>query len=147
MVIRAKPMEGIGEGDTAATGNPDLDNLSERVIGCCFEVHKKLGSGFLERVYENALVIELAKQGLSVRQQVPISVKYDGQAVGEYFADLLIEDQLICELKACERLSAEHEVQLVNYLAATGFDVGLLINFGRSVTVKRKFRRYTPQNQ
>lgn len=122
----------------------EVEKLSERVIGCCFEVHKKLGAGFLERVYENALVIELGKFGLRSRQQVPLVVRYDGQSVGEYFADLLVEDQLICELKACERLTAEHEVQLVNYLAATGMNSGLLINLGRSVIVKRKFRTYVP---
>ena len=86
--------------------------------------------------------MELAKAGLRARQQVPIAVRYDGAVVGEYFADVLVEERLICELKANEVLSKDHEVQLVNYLAATGLDVGLLINFGRSVTVKKKFRQY-----
>jgi GxxExxY protein len=121
------------------------EELSKKVIAACFEVHKKLGCGFLEKVYENALVIELGRCGLRVRQQCPMVVKYDDQPVGEYFADLLVEDVLLCELKACERLLTEHEVQLVNYLAATGLDAGLLINFGRSVSVKRKFREYVPR--
>ena len=125
----------------------DLEELSERVIGCCFRVHNGLGSGFLEKVYENALMIELTKHGLRARQQVPLVVKYEGQPVGEYFADMLVEDALVCELKACERLLTEHEVQLVNYLAAIGLDAGLLINFGRSVTVKRKFREYVASDR
>jgi GxxExxY protein len=118
------------------------DPVTDRVIGCCFKVHKALGAGFLEKVYENALLIELEKCNLAVRQQFPIAVRYEDRVVGEYFADLLIEGRIICELKASEMLSREHEVQLVNYLAATGLDVGLLVNFGRSVTVRRKFREY-----
>ena len=119
-----------------------LDETTERIIACCFKVHRTLGAGFLEKVYENALLIELEKSGLSARQQFPISVSYDGRAVGEYFVDVLVNDLIVCELKANENLSRQHEVQLVNYLAATGFDIGLLVNFGRSVTVKRKFREY-----
>jgi GxxExxY protein len=118
--------------------------LSEIIIGSSFKVHRTLGAGFLEKVYENALMLELAERGLRLRQQVPLSVSYAGRTVGEYFADLLVEDTVICELKACERLSAGHEVQLVNYLAATGFETGLLINFGARVSVKRKFRLYLP---
>jgi GxxExxY protein len=124
-----------------------LDETSDRVIACCFKVHNSLGAGFLERVYENSLMMELAKAGLSARQQVPIAVTYDGVVVGEYFADIVVDDRLICELKAGESLSKDHEVQLVNYLAATRFDIGLLINFGRSVTVKRKFREYRATNR
>jgi GxxExxY protein len=101
-----------------------------------------LGAGFLEKVYENAMIIELRKLGLNVTQQVPLPVYYEGQQVGEYFADLLIEDVVVCELKANENLSKQHEIQLVNYLAASRKDVGLLINFGSSVTLKRKAREY-----
>jgi GxxExxY protein len=86
--------------------------------------------------------MELARNGLTVRQQAPISVKCEGVVVGEYFADILVDERVILELKANENLSKDHEVQLVNYLAATGLDVGLLINFGRSVTVRRKFREF-----
>ena len=116
--------------------------LTEKIIGCAYCVHRTLGAGFLEKVYENALAHELRKNGLKVAQQVPIAVFYDGQQVGEYFADLLIEDSVVCELKAGEAISKQHEVQLVNYLVATGIEVGLLINFGSGVTVRRKFRTY-----
>jgi len=119
-----------------------LDETTDRVIASCFKVHKALGAGFLEKVYENALVMELERNGLTVRQQAPISVEYEGVVVGEYFADILVDERVILELKANESLSKDHEVQLVNYLAATGLDIGLLINFGRSVTDRRKFREY-----
>jgi GxxExxY protein len=117
--------------------------ITEKIIGCAFTVHRKLGFGFLEKVYENAMVLELGKCGLSVQQQVPITVRYDNQPVGEYIADLLVENKIICELKANIASASEHEVQLVNYLVATGIDIGLLLNFGKSVTVKRKYREYT----
>jgi len=122
------------------------DTLTETIIGCAFKVHKILGSGFLEKVYENALRVELMKQGLRVRQQEPIKIWYEGQMVGDYFADLLIEERIIIELKAVQSLVKEHDVQLVNYLTATKMDVGLLINFGSSVQVKRKYREYKPRN-
>jgi GxxExxY protein len=121
---------------------PLNDDVTDRIIGCCFKVHKTLGAGFLEKVYENAVMIELERCGLRARQQVPVSVKYEGRTVGEYFADILVEGRVVCELKANEIVLKEHEVQLVNYLNATGIDIGLLINFGRSVTVKRKFREF-----
>ena len=121
------------------------DDLTGRIIGCAYTVHNKLGPSFLERVYENALRIELEKQGMRVRQQEPIKVSYDGQVVGEYYADLWIEDRVVIELKAAQTLVKLHEVQLVNYLTATGIDCGLLLNFGRSVEVKRKFREYKPK--
>ena len=118
--------------------------LTKTIIGCAFKVHNTLGHGFLEKVYENALRIELAKQGLEVKQQEPIKVYYEGHVVGDYYADLWIEDRVIVELKAVRALSKAHEVQLVNYLTATGVDTGLLLNFGPSVEVKRKFREYKP---
>ena len=99
----------------------------------------------LEQVYENALRIELVKQGLQVKQQAPIEVWYDGQVVGSYYADLLVENRVIVELKAVRSLTKAHEVQLVNYLTATGIDTGLLLNFGPSVEIRRKFREYKPQ--
>ena len=120
--------------------------LTERIIACAFKVHQGLGSGFLEKVYENAMLIELQKCGVRVRQQAPIAVTYENQHVGEYFADLLVEDKVICELKAAQMLMPEHEMQLVNYLAATGINTGLLLNFGKSVTVKRKFREFRKPN-
>ena len=122
------------------------EQLTERIIGCAFQVHNALGQGFVEKVYENALRIELSKQGLDVRQQEPIVVHYDGQVVGEFLADLWVEDCVIVELKAVRSLDKVHEVQLVNYLTATGIDTGLLLNFGSSVQVKRTFRQYRQKN-
>lgn len=122
----------------------DDDAITKIIIGCAFEVHNRLGSGFLEKVYENALRIELLKKGLKVKQQEPIKVWYDDQVIGDYLADLLVADRIIVELKAVLSLTKEHEVQLVNYLTATKMDTGLLINFGSSVQVKRKYREYKP---
>ena len=121
------------------------NDLTDRIIGCAYKVHNTLGPGFLERVYENALRIELQKLGLRVKQQEPIEVVYDGQVVGEYYADLWVEDRVVIELKAIQTLAKQHEVQLVNYLTATRIDSGLLLNFGPSVQVKRKFREYKPK--
>jgi len=120
-------------------------DLTQIIIGCAYKVHNALGPGFLERVYENALRIELEKVGLRVKQQEPINVSYDGQIVGEYFADLWVDERVVIELKAAQSLDKRHEVQLVNYLTATGIDCGLLLNFGPSVQVKRKFREYKPK--
>ena len=119
-----------------------IDELTQKVIGCAFNVHNELGSGFLEKVYENALRIELIEAGLAVKQQCPIPVMYHGELVGDFFADLMVDDRLIVELKAVQNVTKLHEVQVVNYLAATGIDDGLLINFGQSVEIKRKFRLY-----
>ena len=120
------------------------DLLTRKIIAAAYQVHNTLGGGFLEKVYENAMVIELDKQGIAVVQQHPIEVYYDGRRVGQYFADLWVDNQVIVELKAMEHLAREHEVQLVHYLAATGTEIGLLINFGSRVDVKRKFRTYRP---
>ena len=120
---------------------PDKE-LTKKIIACAYIVHNGLGTGFLEKVYENAMLVEMGSQCIKVRRQVPLTVCYRDQVVGEYFADLLVEGWLICEIKAVEALLKNHEVQLVNYLVATGIDTGLLINFGNSVTVRRKFRTY-----
>ncbi len=119
--------------------------LTETIIGCAFKVHNALDHGFLEKVYENAMRIELAKCGLKVKQQEPIMVYYDEQVVGEFYADLWVEDCVIVELKAVRSLDKAYEVQLVNYLTATGISTGLLSNFGPSVQVKRKSRQYKPK--
>jgi GxxExxY protein len=116
--------------------------LTKTIIGCAFKVHNALGPGFLEKVYENALAHELRKRGLRVAQQAPIEVTYDGVLVGDFYADLWVDARVIVELKAVQALHKRHEVQLVNYLTATGVDTGLLLNFGSSVEVKRKFRQY-----
>jgi GxxExxY protein len=121
------------------------DNLTRQIIGCAYKIHNALGFGFLEKVYENALRIELEKLGLRVKQQEPINVEYEGQVVGEFFADLWVDEHVIIELKSSQTLAQEHEVQLVNYLTATRTDLGLLLNFGPSVQVKRKFRKYKPK--
>ncbi|MGI5921533.1 MAG: GxxExxY protein [Syntrophomonadaceae bacterium] len=115
-----------------------LADLTRIIIGCAYNVYHKLGAGFLEKIYENALAIELKKQGLKVFQQHPINVYYEEILIGEYFADLLIEDKVIVELKAVTELGKAHETQLVNYLKATGLEVGLLINFGDDIKIKRK---------
>jgi GxxExxY protein len=121
------------------------ETLTQKIIGSAFKVHNTLGAGYLEKVYENALRIELTKQGLKVEQQKPIKVYYEDEVVGEYFADLWAENQVIVELKAVQSLNKEHEVQSVNYLTATGVDTGLLLNFGPSVQIKRKFRKFKPR--
>jgi len=112
--------------------------LTEQVIGAFYEVYNRLGYGFLEKVYENALAIELAERGLAVVQQQPIEVRYRGQVVGEYFADLVVEGRVIVELKAAAKVVDQHEAQLLNYLKATPYEVGLLFNFGPRAGVRRK---------
>lgn len=117
------------------------DKLTEKVIGAAYRVHNDLGFGFLESVYENALAIELKKLNVQFATQSSVKVFYDGQVVGDFVCDLLIEKRLVVELKSVRQLSVPHEVQLVNYLVATKIDVGLLVNFGPSkVDVKRKYR-------
>ena len=120
----------------------DINDLTHKVIGCALKVHNVLGSGFLERVYENALKIELDKIGIEARQQERLPVLYKGQTVGVLYPDLWIDKKLIVEIKAVQQLAIEHEIQLVHYLAATRIDNGLLINFSSAVQVKRKFREF-----
>jgi GxxExxY protein len=119
-----------------------IDELTSKVIGAAFTVHSTMGKGFLEKVYEQALAVELREQSIKVETQCPLPVYYRGINVGEYYADMLINDCLIVEIKAVEELSRAHEAQLVNYLTASGINDGLLINFGSSVKVRRKFRVY-----
>jgi GxxExxY protein len=123
-----------------------MDDLTKNVIGCAYRVHNELGCGFLEKVYENALLYELRQRQIDVISQKPLSVKYKGIIVGEYFADLFIQNSLICEIKAVNMVTTAHEVQLVNYLNATKVETGLLINFGASVEIKRKYRIYNKQS-
>ena|SRR3990172_13193673 len=115
------------------------DDLTAQVISSAFEVHNTLGSGFLEKVYENALLVELREKGLKAESQKPVTVLYKDRNVGEYFADIIVGDKVVLELKAIEKIDDIHEIQLKNYLKATGIEVGLLINFGKSVEVKRKY--------
>ena len=113
-------------------------DLTHGIINAAYTVHNILGYGFLEKVYQNALVIELQKRGIPAEAEKPIKVLYDGHVVGDYVADAVVDNRIILELKAVKELTEIHEVQLVNYLKATGMEVGLLINFGHSVEVKRK---------
>ena len=112
--------------------------ISEKIIKCYYKVYNTLGYGFLERVYEKALAIELSKAGFEVKCQFPINVFYNNEIVGEYYADLLVNDIIILELKAASTISEEHECQLVNYLKATNIELGLLMNFGKEADYKRK---------
>ncbi len=112
--------------------------LTSEIIRCFYEVYNELGFGFLEKVYENALKHELEKRGFYVEKQKPIKVHYDDIIVGEYYADLIVNESVIIELKAAESLCKEHELQLINYLKATDIEVGLLLNFGKKPEFKRK---------
>ena len=115
--------------------------LTGQIIACAYRVQGTLGSGFLESVYQKAMAIELAKQGLSGVMEMKVPVYYEGELVGDFRADLVVENRVIVEFKAIEKLTKPHEVQLVNYLVATNMPIGLLINFGPdSVEVKRKYR-------
>lgn len=112
--------------------------LTSKIISCFYKVYNTLGYGFLERVYENAMRVELERQGLAVAAQVPIRVYYEGVVVGDYVADLCVENAVIVELKAASKLEKAHEAQLMNYLRATGMEVGLLLNFGPKAEFLRR---------
>jgi len=114
------------------------DDITHAIIGAFYDVYNVLGPGFLENVYENALLIELNDRGLKAHSQCPVKVQYKGQTVGEYIADIIVEDSIICEIKAIQKLRPEHEAQLLNYLKATGIKIGLLLNFGPKPQVKRR---------
>jgi len=113
-------------------------NITDEIIRCFYEVYNILGYGFLEKVYESSLYNELLGCGLSCERQKKIEVNYKDKLVGEYYADILVEDKIILELKAAETLCEEHESQLINYLKATNLEVGLLLNFGKKPEIKRK---------
>ena len=112
--------------------------LTDKIIAAFYAVYNELGYGFLERVYENAMVEELRTKGIPFRQQAPIQVHYRNIVIGDYFADLLVDEKVIIELKCAETIAVEHECQLINYLKATGTEVGLLLNFGKKPQIKRK---------
>ena len=117
------------------------EELTHKIIGCAYRVFNQLGFGFLESVYKKAMIHELGKNSLKVEPEKPLNVYYDNISVGEFFTDLYVQDSIIVELKAVQRILKEHEAQLVNYLNALKENVGLLINFGPSgVEVKRKYR-------
>ena len=112
--------------------------LTAKIIDCAYKVHRELGFGFLESVYQNALVIELTKADLKAEQEKKVQVTYDGQVIGDFMADVVVEEKIILELKSIKQIHAAHESQLINYLKATAIEVGLLINFGETVEIKRK---------
>ncbi len=117
------------------------EELTHKIIGCAYTVFNKLGFGFLESVYKKAMIIELTKNNLKVEDEKRLQVCYDNQVVGEFSADLFVEDTVVVELKSVQNIVKEHEVQLVNYLNGLMKDIGLLLNFGPSgVDVKRKYR-------
>ncbi len=119
----------------------EYQGLTEKIIGCAYRVYNKMGFGFLESVYEKCMLIELGKEGLSAEPQKPISVYYENEIVGEFIADIIVEETIILELKSVKRVVQAHEVQLVNYLVSTGKPVGLILNFGeRKVEIKRKVK-------
>ena len=122
------------------TDDEQLNQLTEKVIGCAFTVSNVLGCGFMEKVYENALAHELRKAGFDVHQQHPITVRYDGVVVGEYVADLMVNGRVIIELKAAKNLDEVHTAQCLNYLRATGIAVCLLINFAKPKVDIKRFR-------
>ncbi len=112
--------------------------LTEKIIEIYYRVYNKLGYGFLEKIYENAMMIEFKKENISAVSQSAIKVLYEGEIVGEYFADILISDKIILEIKAAKNIAEEHEAQLLNYLKATNIEVGLLLNYGPKPNFKRK---------
>jgi GxxExxY protein len=111
---------------------------TKEIIKAFFNVYNKLGYGFLEKVYHNALLIELKKSGFVCESQKPVKVFYEGSMVGDYYADIIVDDCIILELKAADALCEEHEYQLINYLKATEIEIGLLLNFGKKPEFKRK---------
>jgi GxxExxY protein len=118
--------------------------ITQAVIGCAFEVINELGAGFLESVYEKALFLALRQRGLSVISQHPIKVMFRGECVGDFYADLFVEGKVLVELKAVKAIAPEHQAQIINYLNATGIEVGLLINFGNP---KLEYKRFTRKDE
>lgn len=122
-------------------------NITKRIINAYYAVYNQLGYGFLEKVYERAMMIELPKHGLKCERQKNIKVYYNEIEIGDYYADIIVEDCIIIELKAVESIAPEHEVQLVNYLKATEIEVGLLLNFGQTPQFKRRVFSNNYHNQ
>jgi len=120
----------------------EYEEVTHKIIGAAYQVYNQLGFGFLESVYKKAMIVELSKNELKVEPEKPLQVYYDAQIVGDFYVDLLIEDNIVVELKSVQNLAKEHEVQLVNYLNGLRKEIGILINFGESgVQVKRKYRQ------
>jgi GxxExxY protein len=119
----------VSHGDTESQSLDDLNQITERIIGCAIEVHRNLGPGLLENTYEEAMCIELTDAGLKFQRQLPFPILYKGRALGEYRLDLLVEEAVIVEIKSVERFNTVFEAQVLTYLKATGKKVGLLLNF------------------
>ena len=117
----------------------DINDLTYKINGAIFEVNKILGAGFMEKVYENALIVEFRHMGINAKSQFPINVNYKGEIVGEYYADIVVEDSVIIELKAVDSLNKIHEAQLLNYLNATGYKIGLLVYFTYPKAIIKRF--------
>jgi GxxExxY protein len=115
-----------------------FEELTDKIIGAFYKVYNTLGYGFLEKVYRNAMLIELRRLGLNAESEKRVLVHYGGEIVGDYHADLTIENVVICELKTCEQIYEGDEYQLINYLKATEIEVGLLLNFGKKPEIRRK---------
>jgi|APLak6261663012_1056037.scaffolds.fasta_scaffold06667_2 GxxExxY protein len=113
--------------------------LSYKIVGLAMEIHKKLGSGFLEKVYENSLMVLFERENIQIKQQFPINVNFENKIVGNYIADIVVDDKIIIEIKAVESLNNVHKAQLINYLKATGFKVGILLNFGSQSLEHQRF--------
>ena len=121
----------------------NIEDLIKLIVQCAYNVRMQLSAGFLESVYQNALLIELEENGLSAEKEVPINVYYNNVIVGEFRADIVVENVVVIELKATQHLTAIHESQLVNYLTATNIEHGLLINFGsEKIEIKRKYKTF-----
>ena len=116
-------------------------DLTRAIIGCAFQVSNELGAGFLESVYAQAMLVALKEDGITAVSQKPIEVTFRGHTVGTFFADLLVENKVIVELKATKAIAPEHQAQIINYLKATGIEVGLLLNFGNPKLEYRRFSR------
>jgi GxxExxY protein len=125
----------------------NIDEITYKIRGAVFEVNRVLGHGFLEKVYEKALIIELRRRGLRVENQVPLKVIYKEETVGEFYADLLVEGRVIVEIKAVTHLLKAHQAQLLNYLKATGIKVGLLVNFTRNKAEIKRMVMDLPEEQ
>jgi GxxExxY protein len=123
-------------------------DITHQIIGAAYKVYNTLGFGFLESVYKKSMLIELKRDDLSVEDEKPLKVYYEGSVVGEFFIDLFVENEVVVELKSVKHILKEHEVQLVNYLNGLKIEIGLLINFGPAgVEVKRKYRNYASENE
>ena len=122
-------------------------DITDKIIKAFYNVYNCLGYGFLEKVYQNAMIIELNAMNIKCEKQVPINVYYKGKRVGEYYADIMVENKVIVELKAAEGIIIEHEAQLLNYLKATEIEIGLLLNFGKTPQIKRQIFENKFKNQ